>query len=276
MGSQAMFKEKVGVIGAGKIGSAILRGVLRSGLVAKDQVIASAPRDAVRQLLKSEMEIRVTASNAEVCDFADMVILTVKPQVVGPVLEQVGKKIGRKRLLVSVAAGVSLKRIEACLPKGARVVRVMTNTPCVVGAAASGYAPGSHATQEDLERVGMILKSVGIAFPLEERYLDAVTGLAGSGPAYVFLFIESLADGGVQVGLNREVALKLALQTVYGSARLASESGKHLGQLREEVTSPGGTTIAGLYALEKGRMRGTLMEAVLQATYRSHELASRD
>jgi pyrroline-5-carboxylate reductase len=148
----------------------------------------------------------------------------------------------------------------------------MTNTPCVVGAAASGYTPGSHATQEDLDKVGIILNSVGIALPLEERHLDAVTGLSGSGPAFVFLFIESLADGGVQVGLTRDVALKLAVQTVYGSAKMALESGRHLGQLRDEVTSPEGTTIAGLYALEKGRLRGTVMEAVLQATNRSQAL----
>ncbi|MGH7772779.1 MAG: pyrroline-5-carboxylate reductase [Candidatus Binatia bacterium] len=267
-----MLKEKIGIIGAGKIGSAILRGVIGAGLVDKSEVIASAPREAVRQGLARELAIKVTADNAEACDFADIVILTVKPQIVQPVLKDVAKRLGRNKLLVSVAAGVSTSKIETYLEKGARVVRVMTNTPCVVGAAASGYSPGSHATQEDLEKVGTILKSVGIALPLEERHLDAVTGLSGSGPAYVFLFIESLADGGVQVGLSRDVALKLALQTVYGSAKMALESGKHLGQLRDEVTSPGGTTIAGLYALEKGGMRGTVMEAVLQASYRSQTL----
>lgn len=267
-----MLKEKVGVLGAGKIGSALLRGVIRAGLVTKNQVIASAPRDAVRQALAKEIGIRLTADNTEVCGFADMVILAVKPQVVQPVLQGVVKKLNKTKLLVSVAAGISTSKIEACLEKGARVVRVMTNTPCVVGAGASCYAPGSHATQEDLDKVGMIFNSVGLAFPLEERHLDAVTGLSGSGPAYVFLFIESLADGGVQVGLSRDAALKLALQTVYGSAKMALESGKHLGQLRDEVTSPGGTTIAGLYALEKGGMRGTVMEAVLQATYRSRAL----
>jgi len=148
----------------------------------------------------------------------------------------------------------------------------MPNIPCVAGAGASCYAGGTNATARDLERVGLILNSFGIGLPVEEKYLDAVTGLSGSGPAYVFLFIEALADGGVQVGLARDVALKLALQTVYGSARMALESGKHLAELREEVTSPGGTTIAGLYALEKGKMRGTVMEAVLQATRRSQAL----
>jgi pyrroline-5-carboxylate reductase len=148
----------------------------------------------------------------------------------------------------------------------------MPNIPCVVGVGAAGYAAGAHATAKDMEKVGLILNSFGIGLAVEEKYLDAVTGLSGSGPAYVFLFIESLADGGVQMGLARDVALKLALQTVYGSARMALESGKHLGELRDEVTSPGGTTIAGLYALEQKGFRGTVMEAVVSATRRSQEL----
>jgi pyrroline-5-carboxylate reductase len=267
-----MLKEKIGVIGAGKIGSAILRGVIRAGLARKGQMMASDVSQSLRQSVAAELAIEVTPSNGDLCEFADIVILAVKPQIVDPVLREVAKKLGKAKLLISVAAGVPLSRIEGKLEKGARVVRVMPNIPCVVGAGASCYAGGAHATPADLEKARMILSSFGIALPLEERYLDAVTGLSGSGPAYVFLFIESLADGGVQVGLSREVALKLALQTVYGSALMALESGRHLGQLRDEVTSPGGTTIAGLYALEKGRMRGIVMEAVLQATLRSQAL----
>ena len=267
-----MRDKKIGVIGGGKIGSALIRGILKAGLVHKDQIIASAPRDSVRQSLAKESGIRVTSGNVEVTEFADTVILTVKPQIIDSVLQEISHKIGVKKLLISVAAGVPLARIEGYLRKGSRVIRVMTNTPCVVGVAASAYARGSHATKEDLDRVERILKSVGIALQLEERYLDAVTGLSGSGPAYVFLFIESLADGGVRAGLSREGALQLALQTVYGSAKLAWESGKHLAQLRDEITSPGGTTISGLYALEKGGFRGIVMEAVLKATERSQAL----
>lgn len=267
-----MRDKKIGVIGGGKIGSALIRGILKAGLVHKDQIIASAPRDSVRQSLAKESGIRVTSGNVEVTEFADTVILTVKPQIIDSVLQEISRKIGVKKLLISVAAGVPLARIEGYLPKGSRVVRVMTNTPCVVGVAASAYARGSHATKEDLDRVERILKSVGIALQLEERYLDAVTGLSGSGPAYVFLFIESLADGGVRAGLSREGALQLALQTVYGSAKLAWESGKHLAQLRDEITSPRGTTISGLYALEKGGFRGIVMEAVLKATERSQAM----
>lgn len=267
-----MLKEKIGVLGAGKMGPAILRGVIRAGLVEKKQVMAGEPRDEARELLARELEIKVTSDNREVCAFADLIILAVKPQIVPTVLDEVSDKVGKNKIIVSIAAGFPTSRIEARLQPGARVIRVMPNTPCIVGAAASAYAPGEHASQEDLERVGVILGSVGLAVPVEERHLDAVTGLSGSGPAYVFLFMESLVEGGVQAGLSKEVALQLALQTVHGAAKLARESGKPLGQLRDEVTSPGGTTLAGLQALEKGNFRGTVIDAVLRATQRSKEL----
>jgi pyrroline-5-carboxylate reductase len=267
-----MLNEKIGIIGAGKIGAAIARGIIGAGLVSKDQVMASDVSEALRQSVAKELGIQVTSDNRKLSDFADIVIVAVKPQIVDSVVKEIAAKLGKTKLLVSVAAGVTLSRIEASAGAGARVVRVMPNVSCVVGAGAAGYAGGAKASAEDLERVGAILNSFGIGLPMEEKYLDAVTGLSGSGPAYVFLFIESLADGGVQVGLPRDVALKLALQTVYGAARMALESAKHLGELKDEVTSPGGTTIAGLYVLEKGGFRGTVMEAVLQATRRSQEL----
>jgi pyrroline-5-carboxylate reductase len=267
-----MLEEKIGVIGAGKIGSALLRGMIQTRLVRTDRLIASLPGEAGRRALAEEMGIPVTGDNREVCGFADVVLLAVKPQTAQGVLQEIENVMGADKLLVCLAAGVPIGKIEERLKKGARVVRVMTNTPCLVGAAASGYAGGGRATAEDLKLVEEILGSVGIALPLDERHLDAVTGLSGSGPAYVFLFIESLADGGVQMGLPRDAALRLALQTVYGSAKLAAETGKHLGQLRDEVTSPGGTTMAGLYALEKAGFRGALMDAVVQATRRAQEL----
>ena len=267
-----MLTEKIGVIGAGKIGSAIARGVIRAGLAAKENVMASDVSDALRQAAVSELGIKVTADNGALCDFADIIILAVKPQIVDPVAKEIAKKLGKTKLLVSVAAGVPIARIEASLEKGARVVRVMPNIPCVVGAGASAYGGGTHATSADLEKVGAILNSFGVGMAVEEKYLDAVTGLSGSGPAYVLLFMEALADGGVQVGLARDVALKLAMQTVYGAAKMALESNKHLGELKDEVTSPGGTTIAGLYAMEQKGFHGTVMEAVVSATRRSQEL----
>ena len=267
-----MLTEKIGVIGAGKIGSAIARGVIRAGLAMKENVMASDVSEALRQAAASELGIKVTADNGALCDFADIIILAVKPQIVDPVAKEIAKKLGKTKLLVSVAAGVPIARIEANLEKGARVVRVMPNIPCVVGAGASAYGGGTHATSADLEKVGSILNSFGVGMAVEEKYLDAVTGLSGSGPAYVFLFMEALADGGVQVGLAREVALKLAMQTVYGAAKMALEGNKHLGELKDEVTSPGGTTIAGLYAMEQKGFHGTVMDAVVNATRRSQEL----
>jgi pyrroline-5-carboxylate reductase len=271
-GEVSVLTEKIGIIGAGKIGAAIARGVIRAGLAKKDGVIASDVSDELRQSIVRELGIKATADNRELCDFADIVILAVKPQIVDPVAREIGKKLGTGKLLVSVAAGVPLGRIETHLEPGARVVRVMPNISCVVGAGAAGYAGGSHATAADMEKVESILNSFGVGMRVEEKYLDAVTGLSGSGPAYVFLFMEALADGGVQVGLPRDVALRLAVQTVYGAARMALENPKHLGELKDEVTSPGGTTIAGLYAMERNGFRGTVMEAVVSATKRSQEL----
>jgi pyrroline-5-carboxylate reductase len=267
-----MLNAKVGVIGAGKIGAAIARGVIRGGLVGKEQVMASDVSSALRQAIGAELGIESTPDNGALCDFADIVILAVKPQIVDGVAREIAKKLGATKLLVSVAAGVPLSRIETRLAPEARVVRVMPNLPCIAGAGAAGYAAGAHATATDLEQVGLILNSFGVGMPVEEKYLDAVTGLSGSGPAYVFLFMEALADGGVQAGLTRDVALKLAMQTVYGAARLALESSKHLGELKDEVASPGGTTIAGIYALEQKGFRGAVMDAVVKATERSKEL----
>jgi len=264
--------EKIGVIGAGKIGSAIARGVIHAGLATKEKVMTSDVSESLRQSASQELGIRATADNLELCSFADIVILAVKPQIVDPVAREIARTLGKSKLLVSVAAGVPLARIETQLEPGARVVRVMPNIPCVVGAGAAGYAGGAHATASDLEKVGAILNSFGVGMAVEEKYLDAVTGLSGSGPAYVFMFMEALADGGVQMGLTREVALKLAMQTVYGAARMALESGKHLGELKDEVTSPGGTTIAGIYAMEQRGFRGSVMDAVVGATKRSQEL----
>src|SRR6266550_305097 len=271
-GGAQVLNDKIGVIGAGKIGSAIARGISQAGWAVKANVMASDVSDALRQGIANELGIKVTADNVELCTFADIVILAVKPQIVDPVAREISKKLGKAKLLVSVAAGVPLVRIQTHLEPGARVVRVMPNIPCVVGAGAVGYAGGAHATAADLEKIGAILNSFGIGVTVEEKYLDAVTGLSGSGPAYVFLFMEALADGGVQMGLTRDVALKLATQTVYGAARMAIDGNKHLAELKDEVTSPGGTTIAGLYALEQKGFRGTVMDAVVKATRRSQEL----
>lgn len=267
-----MIKKNVGIVGVGKIGTAIAKGLLRADLVQNKQILASAPRRETRDGIAGELGIRVTGDNKEVVRASDIVLITVKPQAIDSVLREISGAVTPTLLVVSVAAGVPLARIEALLPKGSRVVRVMTNTPSLIGMGASAYSGGSHASDEDLATVAAILESVGIALLLEERHLDAVTALSGSGPAYVFLFLESLVAGGVQMGLNRDVALQLALHTVSGSAAMARSSSKHLAELRDEVTSPGGTTTAGLCTLERARFRAAVMDAVREATERSRAL----
>ncbi len=267
-----MLDDKIGFIGAGKMGSAIIKGILRAGLVDRSHLTASDPVEALGKVLVEETGVRFMKDNIGLVESSDIVVLAVKPQVMDGVLKEIAAAPLDGRLLVSIAAGVPLSRIEGLLPDGARVVRVMPNTPCLVGQAASAYAGGRWALDEDLERVGRILSSVGVAVAVEEHHLDAVTALSGSGPAYVFLFIESLAAGGVQMGLSRDVALKLALQTVYGSAAMAQVADEHLAELRDAVTSPAGTTAAGLFALEQGAFRATVIDAVVQATERSEAL----
>ena len=219
-----MLDDNIGFIGAGKMGSAIIKGVLRAGLVDRQQLAASDPIEALGKALVEETGVRFTQDNAGLVEASDIVVLAVKPQVMDGVLEALAGIPPGDRLWVSIAAGVPLSRIEGILPEGTHVVRVMPNTPCLVGQAASAYAGGRCATAGDLAKVGQIFSSVGLAVAVEEHHLDAVTALSGSGPAYVFLFIESLAAAGVQLGLSREVAVKLALQTVYGSAAMARDA----------------------------------------------------
>jgi pyrroline-5-carboxylate reductase len=202
----------------------------------------------------------------------DVVVLAVKPQVIDKTLTAIAGDIGPNHLVISVAAGVSLAAMEAKLPPGTRVVRTMPNTPATALAGATALAAGTHATGADLARAKGIFEAIGRAVVLEESMLDAVTGLSGSGPAYVMLMIEALADGGVKVGLHRDIALLLAAQTVYGSAKLLLETGEHPGRLKDMVTSPGGTAIAGLHTLESGGLRHTLINAVETATKRAAEL----
>ncbi len=210
------------------------------------------------------------ADNKSVAQAADLVVLATKPQQIAAALESLGSAAADK-LVVSIAAGTTLDTLAAALSKS-RLIRVMPNTPCLIGQSASGYCLGPRATPEDGQYVGTLLSAVGLAFEVEESLLDAVTGLSGSGPAFVYVIIEALADGGVRMGLKREVALKLAAQTVRGAAQMVLETGEHPAVLKDRVASPGGTTIAGLEALESGGLRGTLMAAVEAATRCSIEL----
>ncbi|MGO8931969.1 MAG: pyrroline-5-carboxylate reductase [Limisphaerales bacterium] len=262
----------VGFLGAGKMATALARGFIRAGLVAAGDVIASDPSEAARAAFGKEVRARTTSSNPEVTKFADVLVLAVKPDQVGGVLAEVRDHFTGQHCLISIAAGVPLAKLEAGLGAGARLIRVMPNTPALVGASASAYALGKSALLEDGELVQKLLSAVGVAFQVKEALLDAVTGLSGSGPAYAYLFIESLSDGGVAAGLPRDIATRLAAQTVLGSAKMVLETGLHPGVLKDMVTSPGGTTIEGLHELEKGKLRGTLISAVRAATEKSKKL----
>ena len=263
---------KLGFLGAGKMATALARGLVKAGLVAPEAVIASDPYESARVAITREAGVKATASNREVLTSASVVILAVKPDQVGDLLAEIRPQFTGSHLLISIAAGVPLSRLESALPPGARVVRVMPNTPALVGASASAFATGKSATAEDAQLVQKLFATVGLAFQLKEALLDAVTGLSGSGPAYAFLIIEALSDGGVAAGLPREIATQLAAQTLLGSARLLLETGQHPGALKDMVTSPGGTTIEGLHELEKAGVRGALINAVRAAADKSKKL----
>lgn len=252
--------------------TALARGFIRAGIVTPKQVIASDPSASARAAFEKEVGGRTATANVEVAKFANVLILAVKPDQTSYVLTEISKCFTEKHLLISIAAGVPLSRLEAGLNAGARLIRVMPNTPALLGASATAFALGKSALPKDADLAQKLFSSVGLAFQLKESLLDAVTGLSGSGPAYVYLVIEGLSDGGVAAGLPREVATRLAAQTVLGSAKMVLETGLHPGALKDMVTSPGGTTIEGLHELEKGKMRGTLISAVRAATEKSKKL----
>jgi pyrroline-5-carboxylate reductase len=270
----ANLKKKIGFLGAGKMAIALARGILDAGLCRTDQILASDVNEAQRKLFEAETGAKTSSKNEEIIAFCDAAVLAVKPNHVRDVLSSIRPAFG-KRLLISIAAGVPLSTLENGLDEQARVIRTMPNTPALVRCGATAYAGGRSATPEDLAFTETIFGAVGIAYRLSEKLLDAVTGLSGSGPAYIFLVIEALSDGGVEMGLPRDIAVKLAAQTVFGSAKLALESGKHPGELKDMVTSPGGTTIEGLRVLEEGSVRAAFMNAVRAATEKSRQLGGK-
>lgn len=267
-----MLKERIGFIGGGKMGEALVKGVLRAKLSSAGKIIVSDVDKKRCQILEKETGIKTTQENKKVTSGSDIIILAIKPNVMGDILEELKNDIAPKHLVVSIAAGIPLSFIESFLNKGCRAIRVMPNTPCLVGETAAGYALGKNATQDDGKLVGQILNAVGKSFLLEEKHLDAVTGLSGSGPAFIYMVIEALTDGGVKMGLPREVSTRLAAQTAFGAAKMVLEAGMHIGELKDFVTSPGGTTIEGLHALEKGGIRNALINAVEAATKKSKRL----
>ena len=288
---------RIGFLGAGVMAEALAKGFAKAGVAQAAHMtatdLAQSRRDVfsalgcvavnsseeVRHRRRGRTTLRVKAHALppprQVVDRSDVVFICVKPHGVKPLLEALALsgRLSRKHLLVSIAAGVTLADLESACGHVARVVRVMPNTPCMVGQTAAALCLGSQALPSDGELVSRLFDSVGRCYTVQEHLLDAVTGLSGSGPAYVFLVIEALSDGGVRAGLPRDIATGLAAQTVAGAAAMVLQTGKHTGELKDMVTSPGGTTIAGVHALESGGMRAALMDAVVAATNRAKELS---
>lgn len=263
---------RVGFIGAGQMATALAKGFLAAGVVTADRISACDVSADAASRFTGQTGGLIVATSGEVLSRSEVVFLAVKPQQMKSVLAELSSAVTSLHLIVSIAAGVSLAKLSEGLGANVRVIRVMPNTPCLVGCGASAFARGAAATPEDGELVHSLLATVGLALEVPEKLLDAVTGLSGSGPAYVYQIIEALSDGGVRVGLPRDVATKLAAQTLLGAAQMVLTTGQHPGALKDAVTSPGGTTIAGLHALEQGGLRGILMNAVQAATERSQQL----
>jgi len=260
------------LIGGGNMGEAILKGLIAAQLVKPPQVTVTDVIEARLAYLRETYTVRALADNVKAVAQADLIVLAVKPQDIVPTIEGIASAVHDDQVLISIAAGVSTAKIESAFGKPVRVVRVMPNTPALVLAGAAGLCAGSHARPADLDIARILFDALGRTVVVSEYLMDAVTGLSGSGPAYIFVLIEALADGGVKMGLTREAALTLAAQTVYGSAKLLLETGLHPGELKDRVTSPAGTTIAGLQALEEHAFRGAVIGAVERATLRSREL----
>jgi pyrroline-5-carboxylate reductase len=267
--------KKIGLVGGGNMGEALVRGLLQSGHFDTSQItVSDISRDRLNYL-QDNYQVTTLSDNGKMARASEVIILAVKPQQMGDVLSEINGQVEHLPLVISIAAGVTIAAIEQRLIKGVPVVRVMPNTPALVLTGATAIAGGSQATRDHLATTRVLFESVGLVVEVDEAHMDTVTGLSGSGPAYVYLFMEALTDAGVFMGLSRPVARDLAVQTTLGAAKLAANSDSHLAALKDQITSPGGTTIHGLAVLESGGMRGLLMEAVEAATQRSRELGKK-
>ncbi len=265
--------KKICIIGTGNMGEALVSGLVGSGSSGPEKIICSDVRESTLKAIEKEYGVQTTTSNLEAVMKSDIVIYAVKPQIMAAVIKETVEKLDMSKLVISIAAGVPMAALESCLNKELRLIRVMPNIAAAVKEAATAVAAGKHASEEDIKMAMSIFDSIGKTVFIKENYLmDAITGLSGSGPAYIFLIVEALADAGVKVGLSRQEALFLSAQTVLGAAKMLMETKEHPGQLRDKVTSPGGTAIAGLATLEKGGLRTTLINAVEVATNRSRVL----
>ena len=269
-----MNSEKLGFIGIGNMGEALLRGIISSGLMPPADILASDLNTDKLSSLSHELKIAAVVNNRELVSRASIILVALKPNVILSVLSDISTHLSEPKWCISIAAGVSTGAIEDALQKDLPVVRVMPNTPAMVNEGMAAICPGKHASKEHIQRTQQIFQAVGKAIVVkEEKLMDAVTALSGSGPAFVFLMIESLTDAGVQLGLSRADAAVMAAQTVLGASKMLVDTGEHPAVLKNKVTSPGGTTAAGLYELERGNVRAGIIDAVVAAALRSKQLS---
>ena len=264
--------KKIGIIGTGNMGEALISGLIHSRSSIPEHIICSDIRRDKLKSIKEAYGVTTTSSNTNVVNASEIVIYAIKPQIMASILRETAEHLTMSHLIISIAAGVTLAAIESCLSKDLRLIRVMPNIPASVKEGAAAIAPGKHVLKDDLKLAKAVFDSVGKSVIIEESLMDAITGLSGSGPAYIFLIVDALADAGVKMGLSREDSLFLSSQTVLGAAKLLITTHEHPGKLKDKVTSPGGTAIAGLHTLEAGGLRTTLINAVEVATKRAREL----
>ncbi len=269
---RAMSKEKVAFLGLGKMGGILLQALLKKNLLSPKNTVATVRHPEGAQKLSQELGISVTTDNRQAAQQSDLVLLCVKPQTVREVTEEIAGEMTPGKQLISIAASVPTRYIEEILDSEVPVVRAMPNTPCVIGFGMTGLCKGKFADESHLNIAKTLFDSVGMTVTVEEKRMDAVTGLSASGPAFIYIILESLAEGGVKVGLPRDVATLLAAQTVQGAARMVLETGQHPALLKDAVTTPAGCTVDGILELEEGKLRVTLIKAVVKATERAKEL----
>jgi pyrroline-5-carboxylate reductase len=273
MGKSVGERKKVAILGAGKIGSILLQAFLRDGLLKASEVWATTGHLDRAALLKEKLKVHAGTNNPEAVRGAEIIFVCVKPQVVADVVREIRADVTGDQLLISVAASVPTEMIERGLEKDAPVVRAMPNTPCALGAGMTALCKGQFAQKKHLEMATRFFDAVGRTVIVDEKHMDAVTGLSASGPAYIYIILESLAEAGVKVGLPRDVATLLAAQTTLGASRVVLETGDHPALLKDAVTTPAGCTIDGILELEEGKLRVTLIKAVVKAVQRAKELA---
>lgn len=265
--------ERIGLLGGGAMAEALLTGIVESRLLPPERLFVSDVQPERLEYLRSKLGVNTISSNIELLRQIDIVIIAVKPYILPQVLEEIGPLVKDAQIVMSIAAGVPTGFIEGYFAGGTPVVRVMPNTPCLLGEGAIAVAGGRHALPEHIKKVEQICAQVGLVVSVGEELMDAVTGLSGSGPAYMYLIAEALSDAGVKAGLPRDIALKLSAQTMLGAARMILATGQHPARLKDMVTTPAGTTIEGLFILEEAGVRAALMEAVEAAYLRSRELS---